>query len=137
LQQYISDARARQKRVFEQKPPRKCAAQQKWGRDANTCIDKNLTNLCAFCLASLSDAKLRKHAKRIIDWRSENRAYWRDHAEQEIYLAELKAAGAVGVDWNIEYEDASNRKERAYLIFSLFIFGKPCFIHPEEMEQAA
>ena len=102
-----------------------------------TCIKKNLQALCPGCIAGMSDAKLWRYVRKLYKEMEETRQYWREYQEAIEYAAELKAAGIAGIDWNIEQTSADEYKERSYLIYSLFLFGKPCFIHPEEMEQAA
>lgn len=119
------------KRKAEKKAER-CLTLRKSGTDPRTCREKKLTALCSYCCAQMTDRQLVAWATKIINRQNESRDYWEERAEQDEYIAELKEAGVIGVDWNIEQCDADGYTDRTATIFFLFTFGKPCFIHSHE-----
>lgn len=126
---YVARARAKAERVYQQRKPRKCIALNK-DTEAATCLDKKLTNICAFCITSLTEKQLTKYANALAQRGEESRKHWAEHAESDVYLAELRAAGVRGIEWNIEQVDESNFAERNLIIFSLFLFSAPCHVRP-------
>lgn len=103
--------------------------------DRRNCREKKLTNPCAYCCAQMTQRQIVAHATKIVNERNENRAYWRDQEESQEYLEEMKEAGVVGIDWNIECDFGDESRDytsRTAIIFFLFAYGKPCFIHSHE-----
>ena len=114
--------------------PSACMTIRKNGNDKRTCREKKLYALCPYCVAKMSDRQLNTYAKVLAKRNREMREYWDDRAESDVYTEELKAAGVVGIDWNIEcsFDNDTDYTSRTAIIFFLFAFGKPCFVHSHE-----
>lgn len=123
--------RRRARAQFAKLQPAQCLTLWKSGSDSRTCIQKKLVNPCCWCVSQLSDKKLRawalKNAKRDSDLEQD----WSQQRISDHYAEELKSASVTGCHWNIEHAFFGGEadQDRTALVFFLFAFGKPCWVH--------
>lgn len=107
--------------------PKKCLTLRP--NEKRSCIERGLVALCGFCITSMTQDELIAYASAIVASRREMRDYWNAEEEAKEYAAEL------GVDLNKFYTDLDAWEP--FVNYATFHSSKPCFIHPEETEQAA
>jgi hypothetical protein len=94
-----------------------------------SCLGRELVALCAYCITSMTEAELIAYATAIVARRREIQDYMDAEAEAKEYAASL------GIDLNdycIDFDDFEPK-----LHYVTFHTSRPCFVHPEETEQAA